>query len=79
VGIDQRGCGRSHPLATDALGELHRNTTLSLIEAVRTHLGIETWLVSGVSWGDDAGAGLCLGSSGQGLGAGIGRGNDDQP
>lgn len=54
MGIDQRGCGRSRPLATDALGELHRNTTQSLIEdieAVRTHLGIETWLVSGVSWG----------------------------
>ncbi len=54
VGIDQRGCGRSRPLATNALGELHCNTTEALIEdieAVRTHLGIETWLVSGVSWG----------------------------
>ncbi len=54
VGIDQRGCGRSRPLATDALGELHRNTTQSLItdiEAVRRYLGIDTWLVSGVSWG----------------------------
>jgi proline iminopeptidase len=54
VGIDQRGCGRSRPLATDALGELHRNTTQSLIEDIeahRRHLGIEMWLVSGVSWG----------------------------
>jgi proline iminopeptidase len=54
VGIDQRGCGRSRPLATDAPGELHGNTTQSLIEdieAVRSRLGIETWLVSGVSWG----------------------------
>jgi proline iminopeptidase len=54
VGIDQRGCGQSRPLATDALGELHRNTTQTLIEdieAVRGHLDIETWLVSGVSWG----------------------------
>lgn len=54
VGIDQRGCGQSRPLATDALGELHRNTAQSLIEdieAVRRHLEIETWLVSGVSWG----------------------------
>lgn len=54
VGIDQRGCGRSRPLASDALGELQRNTTQSLIgdiEAVRRHLGVETWLVSGVSWG----------------------------
>jgi len=54
VGIDQRGCGRSRPLATAALGELHRNTTQSLIEdveAVRKHLDIEMWLVAGVSWG----------------------------
>jgi proline iminopeptidase len=54
VGIDQRGCGQSRPLATDALGELHRNTTQSLIEdieAVRRQLDIERWLVSGVSWG----------------------------
>lgn len=54
VGIDQRGCGRSRPLAIDVLGELHRNTTESLIEdieAVRRHLGVESWLVSGVSWG----------------------------
>ncbi|ESZ21550.1 prolyl aminopeptidase [Mesorhizobium sp. L48C026A00] len=54
VGINQRGCGRSRPRITDALGELHRNTTQSLIgdiEAVRRHLGIDTWLVSGVSWG----------------------------
>src|SRR5882672_9260238 len=54
VGIDQRGCGRSRPLAIDVLGELHRNTTESLIEdieVVRRHLGIESWLVLGVSWG----------------------------
>ena len=54
VGIDQRGCGRSRPLASAALSKLYLNTTRSLIkdiEAVRTHLGIETWLVSGVSWG----------------------------
>ncbi|MBO4222397.1 prolyl aminopeptidase [Bradyrhizobium neotropicale] len=54
VAIDQRGCGRSRPLVTDALSELHRNTTQALIEdieAVRKHLQIESWLVSGVSWG----------------------------
>ena len=54
VGIDQRGCGRSRPLTTDALDELPRNTTQSLIEdieAVRRHLDVKTWLVSGVSWG----------------------------
>jgi proline iminopeptidase len=54
VGIDQRGCGRSRPLAIHTLGELDRNTAQLLIEdieAVRKHLYIETWLVSGVSWG----------------------------
>lgn len=54
VGIDQRGCGRSRPLAAEAIGELATNTTKALIEdieAVRRHLGIEAWLVSGVSWG----------------------------
>lgn len=54
VGIDQRGCGRSRPLAIDAFDRLAGNTTQALIadiEAVRTHLGIARWLVSGVSWG----------------------------
>jgi proline iminopeptidase len=54
VGIDQRGCGRSRPLVTSALSALHRNTTQALfedIEAVRRHLRVESWLVSGVSWG----------------------------
>ncbi|MGY2048339.1 prolyl aminopeptidase [Methylobacterium sp. JK268] len=53
VGIDQRGCGRSRPLATDA-GALARNTTAALIadiEAVRAHLGIARWRVAGGSWG----------------------------
>ncbi len=54
VGIDQRGCGRSLPLASEAVGDLATNTTQALIEdieAVRSHLGIAAWLVSGVSWG----------------------------
>lgn len=54
VGIDQRGCGRSRPLAINVLDELNRNTMASLIEdieAVRNHLSIEQWLASGVSWG----------------------------
>ena len=54
VGIDQRGCGRSRPLATSDLGRLSGNTTRALIadiEAVRRYLGIERWLVSGISWG----------------------------
>ncbi|MFH6782737.1 MULTISPECIES: alpha/beta fold hydrolase [Methylobacterium] len=54
VGIDQRGCGRSRPLATADPASLSANTTQALIadvEAVRVHLGIERWLVSGLSWG----------------------------
>jgi len=49
VVFDQRGAGRSTPL-----GELKDNTTPHLIgdlEALRTHLGIERWLVFGGSWG----------------------------
>lgn len=47
--FDQRGCGRSTPHAS-----LKANTTAHLvadIEALRTHLGIERWLVFGGSWG----------------------------
>lgn len=47
--FDQRGAGRSTPL-----GCLHDNTTPHLvadIEALRTLLGIERWLVFGGSWG----------------------------
>lgn len=47
--FDQRGCGRSVPH-----GELAANTTAHLvadIERIRTHLGIEQWLVLGGSWG----------------------------
>lgn len=54
VGIDQRGCGRSTPLVTDALDRLPANTTDGLvadIELVRQQLGIDRWLVTGGSWG----------------------------
>jgi proline iminopeptidase len=47
--FDQRGCGRSRPL-----GSLVDNTTWHLIadiEALRTHLGVQRWLVFGGSWG----------------------------
>jgi proline iminopeptidase len=46
---DQRGAGQSTPL-----GELRENTTAHLVadlERLRTHLGIERWLVFGGSWG----------------------------
>ncbi|HWM34998.1 MAG TPA: alpha/beta fold hydrolase [Pseudolysinimonas sp.] len=54
IGLDQRGCGRSEPWAIDALDTLDDNTTQTLIadiEALREHLGIDSWLVHGVSWG----------------------------
>ena len=47
--FDQRGCGRSTPH-----GELSDNTTHALIadmEAIREHLGIESWVLFGGSWG----------------------------
>lgn len=47
--FDQRGCGRSTPHA-----ELRENTTWDLIddiERIRSHFGIERWLVFGGSWG----------------------------
>lgn len=54
IGLDQRGCGQSVPLAIDAQHDLEANTTSRLIadlEELRTHLGIERWVVNGVSWG----------------------------
>jgi len=47
--IDQRGCGRSKPSPS-----LVNNTMWDLVndlEKIRTHLGIEKWLVAGGSWG----------------------------
>lgn len=54
IGLDQRGCGRSVPLALDPAHDLDANTTPRLIadlEALREHLGIERWVINGVSWG----------------------------
>ncbi len=47
--FDQRGCGRSTPHAA-----VEHNTTADLIadmERIRTHLGIERWMLFGGSWG----------------------------
>jgi proline iminopeptidase len=47
--FDQRGAGRSTPHAC-----LERNTTLDLVadmERIRTHLGIDKWVLFGGSWG----------------------------
>jgi proline iminopeptidase len=54
IGLDQRGCGRSRPLASDTAADLDGNTTPALVadlEAVREHLGVDSWIVSGQSWG----------------------------
>ena len=53
VVFDQRGCGRSRPAAS-----LEDNTTWHLVsdmEALRTHLQIDKWLVFGGSWGSTLG------------------------
>ncbi len=52
--FDQRMCGRSTPHASAPSADLSTNTTWHLlgdIERLRTHLGIERWLVFGGSWG----------------------------
>lgn len=51
--FDQRGCGRSLPH-----GELEGNTTAALLadmEQIRTHLGIERWIIFGNAWGSALG------------------------
>ncbi|MCT1607981.1 alpha/beta fold hydrolase [Nesterenkonia massiliensis] len=54
IGLDQRGCGKSVPLAVDPKHDLAANTTARLIadlEELREHLGIQRWVINGVSWG----------------------------
>jgi proline iminopeptidase len=54
VSFDQRGCGRSQPLVTHPNYDLGSNTTQALIsdiERLREHLGVERWLLTGMSWG----------------------------
>ena len=53
VMLDQRGSGRSHP-RVGADTDLSTNTTSHLVadlECLRSHLGIDRWVVTGVSWG----------------------------
>jgi proline iminopeptidase len=52
--FDQRGCGASTPHASDPAAGMRANTTQHLIadmERLREHLGIDRWLLYGVSWG----------------------------
>ena len=56
--FDQRGCGRSLPHASAPEADLSTNTTWHLvadIEALRSHLGVDAWLVCGGSWGSALG------------------------
>ncbi len=56
--FDQRGCGRSRPLANAATADLNANTTHHLIadaELLRHHLGVEQWTLLGLSWGTTLG------------------------
>lgn len=51
--FDQRGTGRSRP-RVDAVTDLADNTTVHLLadlEVLREALGVERWVVFGVSWG----------------------------
>lgn len=54
VGLDQRGCGRSIPHASEMSTSLAANTTAHLIhdmERLRELLSIDAWIINGVSWG----------------------------
>lgn len=52
--FDQRGCGLSTPHASDPATDLSVNTTdhlLADMELLRSHLGVERWMLTGGSWG----------------------------
>ena len=56
--FDQRGCGRSTPSAMDPAADLTHNTTHHLIgdiEQLRDLMGVDRWVVLGVSWGTTLG------------------------
>ena len=56
--FDQRGSGRSRPLASEPDADLSANTTAHLvadIERLRELHGIEKWTVFGLSWGTTLG------------------------
>ena len=56
--FDQRGSGRSRPLASEPDLDLGTNTTAHLIadiEALREMLGVNRWTILGLSWGTTLG------------------------
>ena len=56
--LDQRGSGRSRPLANESDANLNTNTTAHLIadiETLRKVLGVDRWTILGLSWGTTLG------------------------
>jgi proline iminopeptidase len=56
--FDQRGAGRSTPHVGEPSTRLAHNTTWHLVadmERLRVHLGIDRWLIHGLSWGSTLG------------------------
>jgi proline iminopeptidase len=56
--FDQRGCGRSLPLANGPDAKLSTNTTAHLIadiEVLRVMHGVDRWTIFGLSWGTTLG------------------------
>jgi len=61
--FDQRGSGRSRPLEDGSAPALGANTTDHLIadmESIRAFLGIDSWIVMGLSWGSTLGLAYAL-------------------
>jgi len=48
---DQRGCGRSTPYGVDSLTHNTTQDLLADMERLRAHLGVDSWFLSGGSWG----------------------------
>ncbi len=71
IGAEQRGCGRSTPLAFESSHDLGANTTGQLVEDIETlrrQLGVEAWLINGVSWGSTLAIAYAQAHSGRVLG-----------
>lgn len=51
VTFDQRGCGWSTPSAAASLDHNTTDDLVADIEGLRVHLGVDRWVIYGVSWG----------------------------
>lgn len=71
IGFEQRGCGRSTPHASDPAVPPADNDTAHLVadmERLREHLGVEAWILNGVSWGSTLALSYALAHPGRVLG-----------